>query len=768
MEQVRSQLPPGLRRIPFAPAEGWLSLFLVMLMTVTAAWSIDDAGWVLGRGDWTDFLALAAVLGVVAGFIGAKVGWNRWLAHTLGAIAAALVVPILVGQVLDPKAGFGAQYTETARQTVQAWSDLVVHGLLATRMTGHHLLILGLLVWGTGQFAASAVFRHRRPLSAVVVIGALLIGNMAATVRDQLGYLILFSLLAMFLLVRLHSLDEQATWLRRRIGDPSAVGSIYIRGGTVFIMVAVLGSLVLTAAARSAPLAGAWEEVKPWLLDVGSAIQRFLPNGLDSRSLGGVAFGPNAPISNLWTTGDEQALTIRRTPGDEELYYWRAVAYDHFDSVGWDWTPDQTATTAIAANDDVLAGTLDSVDTEGRKLVTFTVQPEAGYRTPYVVSPLAPVSLDRDTSLVALGEDGFFEALQIDARGGYQITASVPITGKNGLTGNLLAAAGTDYPEEIAATYGEPTPAGTVGPEAQKVLDTVLATSPGQDPYHIALTMETYLRSSAFTYDTDVRDIDCGTRSAAECFAWSKHGYCQHYATLMAVLLREMHIPARFVQGFLPGSLDKRTGVEKISNQSAHAWVEVYFPGYGWQTFDPTGGNVAVIKPLPDGPAVASARPSVQPSFASGDGRDGADAPGRRSPGTSAVGGSTGGGPGLGGFLIVSVLLLLVVGMLAFLAWRRGPRGPATPEGVYAGVGRLAGRFGFGPRPTQTAYEYTTALGDILPRIRPELHTVATAKVEAAYGRRSFGDDRLRALREAERRLRVGLLRLAFRRRRRR
>jgi hypothetical protein len=87
---------------------------------------------------------------------------------------------------------------------------------------------------------------------------------------------------------------------------------------------------------------------------------------------------------------------------------------------------------------------------------------------------------------------------------------------------------------------------------------------------------------------------------------------------------------------------------------------------------------------------------------------------------------------------------------------------------VYASIGRLAGRFGFGPRPTQTAYEYTSALGDILPRVRPELHTVATAKVEAAYGRRAFGEDRLRTLREAERRLRVGLLRLAFRRRRRR
>jgi transglutaminase-like putative cysteine protease len=751
-------------RVPLAPSEGWLTLFLVAFMTVTAAWSIDDAAWVLGRGEWTDFLPWTAVLGVAAGFIGAKAGWNRWLAHFLGAVLAALIVPILVGHVLEPKATLGAQYTATASATVQAWVDLIVNGLLATRQTGHHLLVLGLLVWGTGQFAASAVFRHRRPLSAVVVVGAILLGNMAATEIDQLGFLVLFSLAAMFLLIRLHTLDEQATWLRRRIGDPTAVGSIYLRGGTVFILIAVFSSLVLTATARSAPLAGAWVDLKPWLLDVGSAIQKYLPNGNDSRNIGGVAFGPNAPINSLWSTGDAPALTIRRPAGNIEPYYWRAVTYDQFNFVGWGWSENEA--TPRAVNDNVLGGTLDAVGTDNRRTVTFTVEPEPDYRTAFVVSPLAPVSVDQASRLIGLGKDGFFEALQIDGHGAYTVTASVPVAskdGKGGLTGNLLAAAGTDYPADIAARYGQPTAPGTVGPEAKKVLDAVIAASPEKDPYHIAATMESYFRSPAhFAYDTDVRDIDCGDRSAAECFAWSKHGYCQHYATLMAVLLREMHIPARFVQGFLPGVIDTRTGVEKISNQSAHAWVEVYFPGYGWMPFDPTGGGVAKSAPLPPGPAVAGSPPSTRPSASAGP-REQADP--RRTP--AGVGGAStsSGGPGLGGYLVITLLLLASVGVLAFLAWRRGPRGPATPEGVYAGIGRLAGRFGFGPRPTQTAYEYTTALGEILPRVRPELHTVATAKVEVAYGRRALGEDRLQALREAERRLRVGLLRLLFRRR---
>ena len=56
----------------------------------------------------------------------------------------------------------------------------------------------------------------------------------------------------------------------------------------------------------------------------------------------------------------------------------------------------------------------------------------------------------------------------------------------------------------------------------------------------------------------------------------------------------------------------------------------------------------------------------------------------------------------------------------------------------------------------------------MLPIARPELEMVARAKVETSYGRGVLGEDRLRALRDAERRLKLNLLRLAFRRRERR
>ena len=225
---------PAARRGPgrFLPAQGWFALVLVTLMCLALAWSLDDAILVLGDGDVTDFLTWAALGGVLIGALGPTVGWGRWTTHLIGAAFAALLVPLLVGQQLPdvgstPHDLFGATTTSAAA----AWSDLIINRRPTTFEYGHHLLVLGLIVWGSSQFASYAAFGHRRPLNAVIVIGLLLLANMALTTRPQLPYLVMFSVAALFLLVRFHTFDEQSDWLRRRIGDPSAISGLYLRGG---------------------------------------------------------------------------------------------------------------------------------------------------------------------------------------------------------------------------------------------------------------------------------------------------------------------------------------------------------------------------------------------------------------------------------------------------------------------------------------------------------------------------------------------------------
>jgi transglutaminase-like putative cysteine protease len=71
-----------------------------------------------------------------------------------------------------------------------------------------------------------------------------------------------------------------------------------------------------------------------------------------------------------------------------------------------------------------------------------------------------------------------------------------------------------------------------------------------------------------------------------------KQGHCEYFASSMAVMLRTLGIPSRVVNGFRSDEFNDLTGNYVVRAKNAHAWVEAFFPGYGWQSFDPTpAGN---------------------------------------------------------------------------------------------------------------------------------------------------------------------------------
>lgn len=77
-------------------------------------------------------------------------------------------------------------------------------------------------------------------------------------------------------------------------------------------------------------------------------------------------------------------------------------------------------------------------------------------------------------------------------------------------------------------------------------------------------------------------------------------GYCDHFSTSMAVMLRSVGIPARWVKGFTSGKAAGRDAngntIMEIRNKDTHSWVEVYFPEVGWVPFEPTPTFVSPVQ----------------------------------------------------------------------------------------------------------------------------------------------------------------------------
>ena len=117
-----------------------------------------------------------------------------------------------------------------------------------------------------------------------------------------------------------------------------------------------------------------------------------------------------------------------------------------------------------------------------------------------------------------------------------------------------------------------------------KLAEDITASAP--DNYDKAVALERYLRSR-FGYTLELpRSVP---RDPLANFLFErKRGHCEYFASAMTVMLRTLRIPARLVTGFRTGEFNDLTGQYLVRASNAHAWVEAYFPGYGWVSFDPT------------------------------------------------------------------------------------------------------------------------------------------------------------------------------------
>ncbi len=344
-----------------------------------------------------------------------------------------------------------------------------------------------------------------------------------------------------------------------------------------------------------------------------------------------------------------------------------------------------------------------------------------------------------------------------------------------------LAAAGTDYPPEVIALYTD----------RSRITDRVAqlareVTAGAETPYDLAERLANFLaHDRSFTYATRGQLPPAGG-DLVDFFLFDpgadRTGYCQYYASTMVLMARSLGLPARVAVGFAPGErIADDTYLVREAN--AHAWAEVYFPGYGWQIFEATKtiepgfaratGDPAVAvppqllpgrDPLLDNEILRSRGAGTNISaLASPDLVEGAVDPNNPDASADEL---DGGSRGRNAFLIG--ILVLFAGVVVWLRmratqrrWRLLPAGDRAWRQLTA----AAGRAGVGPRPSETIYEYAGWLEDQLPTHTEPIRTVADGKVWQAYSGRRMTATAAERLQAALDRLRLPLVGLAIRRR---
>ncbi|HYM10127.1 MAG TPA: DUF3488 and transglutaminase-like domain-containing protein [Bryobacterales bacterium] len=137
------------------------------------------------------------------------------------------------------------------------------------------------------------------------------------------------------------------------------------------------------------------------------------------------------------------------------------------------------------------------------------------------------------------------------------------------------------YPPQIRAAYLQ---LPELDPRISRLARHIAAAQ--ATPFERARAIEQYLRTE-YVYTLEL-PVQRPADPLADFLFERKKGHCEYFASAMAVMLRAIGIPARVATGFQSGIYNPLSGSYTVRASEAHAWVEAYFAGLGWTTFDPT------------------------------------------------------------------------------------------------------------------------------------------------------------------------------------
>jgi transglutaminase-like putative cysteine protease len=305
--------------------------------------------------------------------------------------------------------------------------------------------------------------------------------------------------------------------------------------------------------------------------------------GVQGAAGNGAALDPFISIS-AQLSGDQPVVDLFKVQTSDPQY-WQLYVLDQFDGQSW-WSSDPDGTEGRKIVGGQIVNISPSPDSGTKSSYTFTILSDfdSGHVLP-MPQIIPPVNLiDTTGDLVdQLTWDPYLE--QAFVEGG--LDAGLEYTVRS----RILVPTAEQLDRVIdlsAAQYGRWTELpDDLDPGIEQVAQEW--TADAVSDYDKVMAIQRHFHADGFTYSTDVEVAD-DADALLTFLTQTKTGFCQQYAAAMAVLVRQLGLPARIAVGYQAGTLQD-DGTYLVQSTDAHAWVEVFFEGYGWLPFEPTPGH---------------------------------------------------------------------------------------------------------------------------------------------------------------------------------
>jgi transglutaminase-like putative cysteine protease len=745
-----------------------ITILLGATMTLATVQSIVASNWARGL----QLLLTVAIGGIVVGAGFAQARWlPKWLAHSLSVVLGIAWAVNRIGPLLgDALPTWKDQATEVLIRAI------ILMRILANGGTGEDLLlfitVLALLGWSLGYATMWMLIRRGWSWSPLILNALVLLINLTyASPKPPAILFYLFTGASLLLLVHQSYLHRAHTWTAAMIEVPDLLGWRFVASGAMVVAVLLTATTLLPTRITSAQVAHVWQRVRePWLNIQNRWDKAFSNINAPANAGGGGFFGGRAlNLGGARSLGNELVMEVDSVNGEGQPYfdYWRATAYDRYvgdfgpGGLSWSDTTGQVAAATLGLTQEERARTpveagkgMSQLDTVERAVVTQTYTIRQNFPQPTLFAATQPVTVSvpiqvKHTFITVDGQTvanysdtSLFSAQSSNVRSGleYSVQSLVSVADKQSL-------------RQVPAQYAPWLQRYLQLPEGNQ-LDRVKAKAQeiaggATNPYDKAEAIQNFLR--AFPYDEKI-PFPPEDRDRVDWFLFDlQRGYCDYFASAMAVMLRSQGVPARLVSGYAGGQYNSEKGLYEVRQNVAHTWVEVYFPGYGWQRFEPTPASYTT---LPE-------RPEAAQQEGQNDGSDGqspntpfngrdisleelerrlaeregnasnpdavkqliAEQEARERRATLIRTGTIGGS-------VAAIALVLFV----FL---RRPNGVGAAAMAYTRTLRIARWAGLGPKESSTPREFALQLAEHMPAYRAPLTDIAAAYTRERYGARS-------------------------------